>query len=1230
MHPCLRHKGKCYLKAADRGTRRSFRVSLTTGLLFIFMSIYLLAPQLVYASGTAPSGPGSSSNWAPSTNTIVGTAANTTSDVWFTGYNGVLTEMYYPTADYADSTLLEFMVGNSSHSWVDQEETGTNSTTLLDDGHSLAWDVTNIAKSGDYELTKVIYADPSRNSVIQQVTFTALTGTLANYLLYAYYNPTMRNGGNSDSSSTQTYNNTTMLVTTDSSGDYASALAATIPYQSGMTSSGFVGQNDGLTDLLGSSNCGSSSCPDYTMSDTYSTASSGNTAQTGLLDLSDGGMINTSTATSISFDLVLSFGQLNGSTSATSSAEQTLAGTLGDSFTSMLSTYISQWNTFDNSLNTLPGVGSTTAIQQARQEEYYLAANVVKASQDKQTGAFVAGLGTPWGDTAGSGDGGYHLVWERDMYQMVSALMAAGDTADAKRAVEWAFDTQQQSDGHFPQNSYVNGTPYWSGIQEDEQSFPIMLAYELGLTDSSDYTHVKEAANYIMNNGPSTGQERWEENGGYSPATIAAEVAGLVCAAALAADNSDTSDESAWLSKVDYWQGTIPASCSIKYYRFELIDGSATAWYNAAGASTSEPSTDDFYIIPGFTVPSWSRTGVMYEIFPDRFYNGDSSNDVTTGEYSYQGYSTLQESWGASPVTGNALQNNLVFYGGDLQGIDQKLSYLKNTLGVNILYLMPIFTAPSNHKYDTQDYFNVDPHLGGNSALTQLVSDVHSSSNGDAGHIVLDGVFDHTGVWNTWFNQGDVNANDDGAEQSQSSPYYSYYDFQNWPSTYTTFLGYSTLPKLDYGSSGSAVRNAIYNSTGSVAQSWIRNYDIDGWRLDAGTYVDASGNNGSDSTDHAIWQEFRSAVLGADPNAYLFGEDWGNGAAWTNTLPAQWDAVTNYAGFTDPVSEWITGEDYNGNSASLTPSQFNATLQSSRAAYPTDVQQAMPNFLSSQDITRFGQRANGNESEEALAAIFQMTYEGLPTIDYGDEYGMQGGADPDNRRTFDWSQATTSNSLVALYQQLIGLRKTYSALTDGSFMPLLTDDTNNVYAYGRMDQNNSLAVVLNNASSAHTITVPVYEMSMVNGSNVTDLLSGNTYQVVGGQVSLTLPAHSGAVLLNTGSTTATATATSTPTTGGTTCTVQTVSATTCPLVAGQTATISYSGTLAASATSITLHWGYNDWSGITDTAMTKQSSGVWTASITVPSGATVLNMAFENQSSTWDNNSSSNYNLSVT
>src|SRR5229473_5760608 len=229
--------------------------------------------------------------------------------------------------------------------------------------------------------------------------------------------------------------------------------------------------------------------------------------QTGLLHLSNGGAVDLSSATSITFTLVLSFGQSSGSSDATTGAEETLQGTLNDR-SNLLATYVTQWNGYDDSLRTPPAVGSTPAIQQARQQEYYLAANVLKASQDKQTGTFVAGLGTPWGESNGDQDaGGYHLVWERDMYEFSSALIVAGDTADPKRALLWAFAQQQLPADLFPQNSYVDGSPFYNGVQMDEQAFPIMLAWKLGVTDKQDYLqHIKPTADLIVKSGGVTGQ----------------------------------------------------------------------------------------------------------------------------------------------------------------------------------------------------------------------------------------------------------------------------------------------------------------------------------------------------------------------------------------------------------------------------------------------------------------------------------------------------------------------------------------------------------------------------------------------------------------------------------------------------------------------------------------------------------------------------------------------------
>jgi alpha-glucosidase len=351
-----------------------------------------------------------------------------------------------------------------------------------------------------------------------------------------------------------------------------------------------------------------------------------------------------------------------------------------------------------------------------------------------------------------------------------------------------------------------------------------------------------------------------------------------------------------------------------------------------------------------------------------------------------------------------------------------------------------------------------------------------------------------------------------GAYQSQSSPYYPYYTFQSWPNSYSSFLDQTpTMPKLDYGASGSALRTAVYGASSSVAQEWIRNYGIDGWRLDAAQYLDAGGSQGSDATNHQIWSEFRSAVKGANPGALMYGEYWGNANAWTTG--GQWDGTTNYDGFTNPVSEWITGNDEQDNAVSLTSSQLDAWLHGSRADYPTQVQQVLSNFLSSHDIPRFATRAGGDIWKTYLADFLQMTYVGMPTIYYGDEYGMQGGSDPDDRRTFDWSQVSTSNSAVALMQKLISIRRAYPALRTGSFITLGTDDTDKLYSYGRMDGSNRIAVLLNDDATTHSYTIPVYQLSVPDGTTMTDAVSGATYTVSGGNVTVSLQGHWGAILV---------------------------------------------------------------------------------------------------------------------
>jgi hypothetical protein len=381
----------------------------------------------------------------------------------------------------------------------------------------------------------------------------------------------------------------------------------------------------------------------------------------------------------------------------------------------------------------------------------------------------------------------------------------------------------------------------------------------------------------------------------------------------------DTADSSFhWVSMVwvsndptgtfDYWQGTIPASGSEKYYRFQINDGSATAWLNAAGITSSEPSSGDFFVIPGFKTPDWMKNGVVYQIFPDRFYNGDTSNDVTTDEYTYGGCATEQHAWGGSVLStvDPTNCNSEVFFGGDLAGVDQKLSYIKQTLGADIVYLNPIFNSPTVHKYDTQNYYEIDPAFGTTSTLEQLISDIHSSTNGPEGYIILDGVFNHSGDSNCWFQKqlyDGITCSYQGAYQSQSSPYYGYYTFQSWPNSYSDFFGFGGMPKLDYGASGSAVRNQIYGSSSSVVKTYLSSpYHIDGWRLDFPQALDSGGNGGSDATNHQITQELRSAAKSINSNADILGEYWGDASPWLDD-GTEWDNVMNYNGHISSSSD---------------------------------------------------------------------------------------------------------------------------------------------------------------------------------------------------------------------------------------------------------------------------------------------------------------------------------------
>lgn len=557
----------------------------------------------------------------------------------------------------------------------------------------------------------------------------------------------------------------------------------------------------------------------------------------------------------------------------------------------------------------------------------------------------------------------------------------------------------------------------------------------------------------------------------------------------------------------DFWTGTIPAGASRKRYRFRIIDGTATAWLNAHGVTATEPDRGDFWVVPGFKTPDWAKDAIFYQIFPDRFRDGDSTNNVRNGQWSHAGRPTWARTWDDLPENPPGSRD---FFGGDLVGVREKLaSYLQQRLGINAIYLNPIFTSPSNHLYEVRDYWNVAPHMGSNYSLENLMTDARSTANfaGDYRvRVVLDGVFNHSASCNPWFDRNNMHPTV-GAFESQDSRWYSYYTFAKWPHDYVAWWGAPTMPKLNYRSD--ALRDDIYRRDNSAALFWLKApFFIDGWRLDVPAYV---GMDGTDAGNHDIWREFRSYIKGANSEALIVGEYWEVPTDWL--IGDQWDAAQNINGFTLPVSRWITGRDLNGDYAPIDTKTFDAWIRETLGNNPWPAAVTMWNALSNHDISRFLYRASGDYHLLKLAAIFQMTFVGAPKIFFGDEIGLTGGPDPDNRRTFNWDERTWNTEVFDLHRRLIQIRNSFPALRTGSFRSLVADNENRIYAYGRWNATSQIAIALNARSYGQTVTIPVWQMSVPDGAVMVDQLSGNSYTVVNGSVTIEFDGYFGVILV---------------------------------------------------------------------------------------------------------------------
>lgn len=459
----------------------------------------------------APGAPGARPAWTNGNKQGVGTSNTLESKVWFTLGEGVLQETYYPTVDKANTRSLEFIV-TDNRSFAELESRDTTHEIEVVTSDSLAFRQINTSKSGRYRLTKTYITDPVRDTVLINVDFVPLKGE--GLRLYLLYDPAINNSGFHDTG----YSENGALIAADAR--VASALVSSTGFT--RASSGYMGASDGWVDLK----------DDFKLDQAYRRAVDGNVVQTAELP-----------AAARSFTLALGFGTEGAA--ALAAAQMSLK----QGFARTMDHYNTGWRNYLATLKT---------VEAKYRDQYLMAAMMLKAHEDKTyRGAGVASLTVPWGDAADASEpnvGGYHNVWSRDLYQVATAFYAMGDKEAADRALDYLFKVQQKPDGSFPQNSWLDGRPFWNSVQMDEVAYPLILAHELGRTDAETFEkHIKRAANYLVKHGPATPQERWEEESGYSPSTIAAEIAGLICAAEIASKNRDEASSVLWRAAADDW-----------------------------------------------------------------------------------------------------------------------------------------------------------------------------------------------------------------------------------------------------------------------------------------------------------------------------------------------------------------------------------------------------------------------------------------------------------------------------------------------------------------------------------------------------------------------------------------------------------------------------------------------------------------------------------------------------